>query len=424
MRQDNIKRSLDARLSGIQAGQNTAWQVLLAAQQKEKPMKKKLSFALAATLALMLAGIALAAGLDVFGLFKKDEVRGKQLEQLSEVAQTYAQTTTFPAQEEKTPEKEAPQDEYQRLIALQQARTIEFTLQQAYADDKSISLSYTLKNPSQEVSFHKGASLDNIAWDQEDKGKRWTDDHLYDHENLVLSRQVADYLNKPDSSYIVIDTAGVGDGATLTDGTNLPIRYSGTKTLADGSTQGYMTCSIPDSVPADSPLDVELCVLYGAKVVYQDEEGYKWAYICNPADSGIKRIHFTIARSGKTTSLSGALIHEANSPEGSYTAQAQVFLSPVNVIGAVTIKGPQAWIDSWQVAFRMQDGGTTVDRIYDYVLYAGEQPYANRGGSISLADNGDIVIGLDFDAPASGQPLTLRPVYRDGEVLGEAIPLQ
>ncbi|HHX21835.1 MAG TPA: hypothetical protein GX722_08600, partial [Clostridiales bacterium] len=95
MRQDNIKRSLDARLSGIQAGQNTAWQVLLAAQQKEKPIKKKLSFALAATLALILAGVALAAGLDVFGLFKKDEVRGKQLEQLSEVAQTYAQTTTF-----------------------------------------------------------------------------------------------------------------------------------------------------------------------------------------------------------------------------------------------------------------------------------------------------------------------------------------
>jgi len=90
----------------------------------------------------------------------------------------------------------------------------------------------------------------------------------------------------------------------------------------------------------------------------------------------------------------------------------------------VTIKGSQVWVDSWQAAFEMQDGATTVDRIYDYVLYAGEQPYANRGGSISLANNGDIVIGLDFDAPASGQPLTLRPVYRDGEAPGEAIPLQ
>lgn len=423
MRQDNIKRSLDARLSGIQAGQNTAWQVLLAAQQKEKPIKKKLSFALAATLALILAGVALAAGLDVFGLFKKDEVRGKQLEQLSEVAQTYAQTTTFPAQEEKTPEKEAPQDEYQRLIALQQAQTIEFTLQQAYANDKSISLSYTLKDAAHKVSYHEGVPSGNFEWLHEDNG-RWADTHMLNTDDAELNRKVATHLNQPGSHYIVTQSAGVGDGASLTDGTDLPIRDSQIKILEDGSVQGYMTCRIPDGVSADKPLEVELIIGYGSMVICQEETGHKTAIVSNPADKGMKRIHFTVARSGKTTSLSGALTHEANSPEDSYTAQAQVFLSPVNVIGAVTIKGSQVWVDSWQAAFEMQDGATTVDRIYDYVLYAGEQPYANRGGSISLANNGDIVIGLDFDAPASGQPLTLRPVYRDGEAPGEAIPLQ
>ncbi len=49
-------------------------------------MKKKASFALVLTLALLLAGVALAASLNVFGLFKEDEHKGKQLEKLAQVA--------------------------------------------------------------------------------------------------------------------------------------------------------------------------------------------------------------------------------------------------------------------------------------------------------------------------------------------------
>ncbi len=420
-RDDKIKRSLDARLSGIREDAGTAWKVLAEAQKKEKPMKKKMTFALAFSLALLLAGVALAAGLDVFGLFKKDEVRGGQLSRLSEQARTYAQTTHIPARDAPA---EAPQDDYQRLIALQQAREIDFTLEQAYADDQTLSFSYTLKDAARKVSYHEGTPSGNFEWDLEEKG-RWSDTHMLTDEDPGLSRKAADYLNQPGSHYIVMQSAGLGDGAALTDGTDLPIRDSQAKTLADGSKQGYMTCQIPDSVPAGKPLEVELAIGYDTLVICQDEAGSRMAFVSNPADKGVKRLRFTIARNGKTVSLSGELTHQAETAEGSYTARAQVFLSPVNATGTVTIKGSQAWVDSWHRANAMMDeaAGTT-DRIYDYVLYAGDREYPNHGGGISVQDSGDIVITLDFDAPQPGQPLRLRPLYREGGAPEEDIELK
>lgn len=420
-RDDKIKRSLDARLSGIREGAGTAWKVLAEAQKKEKPMKKKMTFALAFALALLLAGVALAAGLDVFGLFKKDEVRGGQLSRLSEQARTYAQTTHIPARDAPA---EAPQDDYQRLIALQQAREIGFTLEQAYADDQTLSFSYTLRGAGIKASYHEGMPSGDFTWDSEEKD-RWTDTHMISGEASSLNQKIGEHLNRPGSHYLVMESASLGDGASLTDGTNLPIQDSQVKTLEDGTRQGYMTCRIPDGVSADKPLEVELVIIYGATVVYQDESGYKTDFVANPADKGIKRLHFTIARNGKTVSLSGELTHQAETAEGSYTARAQVFLSPVNATGTVTIKGSQAWVDSWHKASAMMDGAAdTADRIYDYVLYAGDREYPNHGGGISVQDSGDIVIALDFDAPQPGQPLRLRPLYREGGAPEEDIALK
>ena len=416
MNQDKIKKSLDARLSGIQAGPNTAWQVMRQAHQKEKPMKKKLTFALALTLALVLAGVALAASLNVFGLFKNDEAKGKQLEKLAEVASTYAQNTSIPP--EAAP-AEAPQDDYQKLMAQLKTKTIDFTLEQAYADDKTLSFSYTLKDAARKVSYHDGQPTGDFQWLDEKKG-RWFDVHMLNDDDPEVNRQAKEHLNQPGSHYLISQTIGLGDGATLTDGTDLAIQDSQLKILPDGSVQGYMTCHIPDSVPADKPLEVELIIGYTAFLIYQDDAGYKDAYVINPEDQGMKRLTFTIDRNGKTTSLTGSLTHQADSADGSYTAQAQLFLSPVNMKGTVTIKGSQTWIDSWRKANAMMDDATgVVDRIFDYVLYAGDTPYVNKHGGISLKENGDIVIGLDFDAPAPGQPLHLRPVYREGEVTGE-----
>ncbi len=75
---------------------------------------------------------------------------------------------------------------------------------------------------------------------------------------------------------------------------------------------------------------MELIIGYGAMVVYQDGTGYKDAYVNDPADRGIKRLIFTIARNGKTTSKSGEMSHKAATEAGSYSARAQLFLSPVN----------------------------------------------------------------------------------------------
>ncbi len=418
-RQDRIRHSLDARLSGIKASQNTARKVLAKAQEKEKPMKRKMTLALALTLVL-LVGVALAAGLNVFGLFKDDEQKGKQLAQLAEVAQTYAQTTSIPPQGQ--PE-EPPQDDYQKLIAYQKTRLFDFTLEQAYADDRMLYMTYTLKGIEQRVDFHEGIPSGDFEWWREARGKRWQDERIFG--DAAQNQMISDHLNQTGSHYVTMDTAGLGDGATLSDGTILSIQDSKSIALDYESVQGFMACQIPEGVQQDQPLEVELVILYGTQVVYQDELGYKEAYVANPANRGIQRIRFTIQRNGTTTSQSGEIAYQAETEGGSYTARAQVFLSPVNVQGTVTITASQAWVDSWHVANATMDEGTgTVDRIFDYTLAAGDKTYPNKDGAISLNDNGDIVIGLNFDAPEGGQMLTLHPVYRDHEALEEAVILK
>ncbi len=383
-------------------------------------MKKKLTFALALTLALVLAGVALAASLNVFGLFKDDEVKGKQLSQLAEVAQTYGETITKTPQTR--PQEMESLDDYQKLIAKLNAKTFDFTLEQAYADNKTLYISYTLKVAKPEITYHEGQPSGDFEWYAE--GKRWLDDRQLTGDP-ALKQELEEFLNQPQARYFTFYSPSLADGASLLDGTDLPIQDSGTKRLEDGTVQGYTACRIPESVSKDQPLEAVMNIIYGYIVVYQDEAGYKEAFVNNPEDRGMKRLTFTIARNGKTTSLVGSLSHQADTAEGSYTAQAQAFLSPVNIKGTVTIKGSQAWIDSWHKANAMMDDATgTVDRIYDYVLYAGDTPYVNKHGGISLKDNGDIVIDLDFDAPGTGQPLHLRPVYRDGEIMGEDIVLK
>ncbi len=65
-------------------------------------------------------------------------------------------------------------------------------------------------------------------------------------EDKALNEQVKEHLNKPGSRYIVMNSTGLGDGASP-DGTDLPIKDSRLTRLPDGSIQGYMTCSIPDA---------------------------------------------------------------------------------------------------------------------------------------------------------------------------------
>ena len=417
--QHKIRQSLDARLSGIQAGQNTAWKVLSMAREKEKPMKKKMTFALALMLVL-LTGIALAAGLNVFGLFKDDEQKGKQLAQLAEVAQTYAQSTNIPPQGH--PE-DSPQDDYQKLIAYQQTRSFDFTLEQAYADDKTLYISYTLKGTGQMVDLHEGIPSGDFEW-REVQGKRWQDERMFG--DAAQNQMFADHLNQSGSHYVTMDTAGLGDGATLTDGTDLSIQDSQRIALDDATLQGFMACQIPEGVQQDQPLDVELVILYGTNIVYQDEVGYKEAYVANPENRGIQRIRFIIDRNGKTTSQSGEFTHHAETETGSYSARAQIFLSPVNVKGAVVLKASQGWVDSWHAANALQDQATgTVNRIFDYTLVAGDKTYPNKDGGIAINANGEIVIGLNYDVPEDGKTMTLRPIYRDhDEASGEAIPLK
>lgn len=384
-------------------------------------MKKKMMISLALMLVL-LTGIALAAGLNVFGLFKDDEHKGKQLAQVAEIAQTYAQSTNIPPQGQ----LEAPsQDDYHKLIDYQKTRSFDFTLEQAYADDKTLYISYTLSGAGTKVDFYEGIPSGAFEWWTEAEGMRWQDERSFG--DTTLNQMIADHLDQPGGHYVTMDTASLGDGATLADGTGLSIQDRRSMVFDDESLQGFMICDIPEGVQRDQVLDVELTILYGTHVVYQDEAGYKEAYVDNPENRGIQRIRFTIDRNGKTTSQSGELQHHAQTEQGSYNARALVFLSPVNVKGSVVLKASQSWVDAWRDANSLQEQTIgAVNRIFDYALVAGNKTYPNKDGGISINENGEIVMNLNYDVPEDDAIMMLHPIYLDldHEALGEDILLR
>lgn len=124
MRENELRRALQGSLSGV-TFDPARQRAVLAEMKGEKPVKRKMTWAFALVMALvLLGGTALAAGLGLFGQFAQsaDESKAVQLNQLESLAQTY--------------------DERQTVTVDGQDVTV--TLRQAYCDGVRLFYSYEL----------------------------------------------------------------------------------------------------------------------------------------------------------------------------------------------------------------------------------------------------------------------------------------
>ena len=415
--QDRIRQALDARLSALTPTPGRAHKVLAAIQNKEQPMKKKVSFAMVLVLALALVGAALAAGFNVFGLFADDASKGTRLQKLGEVSQYVGETTSLPATSAPTGKEET---DYDRLINHQFSRSLEFTLEQAYTTDQSLYLSYTLRGANPQVQYGTGVPTGGFAW-VDYPGLRIQENMSF--ADTTLDQRVGEWMDKHADAHVVIDHAGLGDGAELADGTPLDIVDSNRIQVDDDTVQGYMECRIPLGKAKATTLPIKLTLLYSTSVYHQNAEGYQWAHVARPDNRGIEYIQFNIEKSGKTTSATGHLDHQDTQAQDRYIAHARLFLSPVDIRSTVTLHASPQWTEAWRAALANMNAAPKVDRIYNYVLQAGGTLYPNLDGGVQLKDNGDIVIDVRFDRANNLKDMQLVPEYREGIKVEEALAI-
>ena len=124
MREEAFRRALKGSLSGV-TFDPARQRAVLADMKGEKPVKKKMTLAIALVMAtLLLGGTALAAGLGLFGQFAEtaDESRVEELNRLEKLAQNIDETKTVQAD----------------------GKDVTLTLRQAYCDGTRLFYSYEL----------------------------------------------------------------------------------------------------------------------------------------------------------------------------------------------------------------------------------------------------------------------------------------
>ena len=413
MNDKQFRRALSAGLSGEEFVRQHE---VLARIRGEKNMKTRhFSFALACALILTLltAGAALAAALGLFGSLGQlpenayDAERLRKLEDVS--TQENIHSTLQAPQPSAAPA--APQTDYDQLLSRQYGRSFDLTIHQSYCDGNRLYYSYTLKTDP--ASFLQGVGMPTgvEAWDMEQPGKRY--EEVWSNDDQQKDEAVRDWLGSHESSWIAYDSWGVGDGAELPDGSYCQILSSSTR-YADSSTiEGYQEVSLPDGYMAGDSVTIELTVMYGASLYYQDQTGVYWAHIAPPENRGILRIPVTVSLSGETQPWIGAGVFDH------YAVKSSLKVSDVDITGKAILKCPEEWSEAAQ---NLQPG---TDWVEYYVLVADGEILRNLDVNISAPLPGRLELTMRFDLPQSIQTLSLRPVYHlSGEHPDEDVVLQ
>lgn len=196
--------------------------------------------------------------------------------------------------------------------------------------------------------------------------------------------------------YIARENMTLGDGADL-DGQPLNILDSGETWVDECTLQGYQEVVLPENfVPENGQAEIQLTVMYGASVTYQDENNVYCAHITTPKNRGILSLSFTVPVNGQIHNYAGHITTDT------YSASATIRVSDVDVSG--------------QIVF---DGTTSV---LDYGLLADGVIYPNLDGAFVEKENGQTVLYVRYDLPESLTGLALVPCGDRAET--EFIPLE
>ena len=359
-------------------------------------MKKRITLTLVFAVVGLLGSIAVAAGLGVFGTFtnhEMSEMSAIRLSMLDSVSSEVGTTVTLTAPGETTDNME-PANEAETMIAGQAGREFSLTVDQAYCDGTKLYYSYTIKTEALQKVFGEGKPVGIDDWEIVHKEKRFAEvwNRLDDEETAEITA----WLDSHDSSYVIIENVGLGDGVAL-DGKPLNIYDSDSKWTDENTLTGYQEVRLPGDYEPGDKLTVQMSILYGVTVFYQDATGVYYNSFAQSENRGILRAEVTLPVNGHTTAVTGTMTTD------SYTAEAQLFISDVDIYGTVTFTGVQSG-SATQEQSDMPDGLVT-----SYRLIAGDEELRNLDGGFSDVVDGTYTVDVRYDLPSNTDNLILHP---------------
>lgn len=400
----DIKQSLDENLSGLYISKREQAQMFNRIIQGEKPiMKRKVSAALVFAIVLILAmgGMALAAGLGLFGHFsmEPDNNNGNRLNRLEDNASTYEMTKQVSAP---TPQAEIVDDTlYDKLLQEAYGHTFTLTLDQAYCDGHKLYYSYTLtRNEPQSKTFGEGEPTGNFDWYWVEEGKKAAD-------CMYLEGEEADWFNQHEIAYMVNRGFYLGDGARMLDGTDLMIYDSSDERIGEDTIRGFQEVEIPEEVELGDTIDFTLTVHDYTSICYQSERGFERSSVKTPENRGFTEVPFTVKVN------TDAELHAGSITTDDYSAQATLFISDVDVYGQVSYDAPE-WVKALEEYDRkiMNDEQAEMPQVItEYKLIAdGKEMKPIDGGFGIDRQTGKYIVHLRYDVPESHEMLSLIPL--------------
>lgn len=374
--------------------------VLCAIRKDESMVKRKISVALVCALVLLLAvgGVAFAAGLGIFGQSAATNAQSaNRLMQLDAAAVPLdaTQTVSAPDAPVSSPAAQTVRD---TILSNLYARQFQLTLNQTYTDGRKLYYAYTLTTDTP-LAYYSGEGMPSgfDSWDVQASGT-YADNYTAYYEDDQL-RMTAFFSEHP-LGYMGHESMCLGDGATL-GSESLNILDSGETRINDYTIQGYQEVELPEGFTPEDELCIELTLLYGATMYAQDGDSVYWAHLDTPENRSILRLSFILPLNGSMTAFSGALASSA------YAAQAVVYRSDVDISGEVIFTLPQD-------AAPADPLGNPP--IADYTLTADGIAYPNLDSAIRVNENGQYVLSLRYDLPASNDSLLLVPAVPEDDV--------
>lgn len=389
MNEQKLRDALKACLSEADFPQESQQSVLRAIRKDGQTVKKKLSVALICAIVLMLAlgGMALAASLGVFGMAGKTNPQSaNRLALLDEEADTLntAQNAQAPSAPEETHQ---PQNLYEELLSKLYARQFELTVNQSYSDGRKLYYAYTLTT-NEPLQWYTGDDAPEgiQEWYMQAEGTYAQNFAQNDEED---EKRFAAFFAEHPVGYIARENMALGDGADL-DGQPLNILDSGEAWVDECTLQGYQEVVLPENfAPENGQAEIQLTVMYGANVTYQDEANVYCAHITTPENWGILPITFTVPVNGSTQTYTGRISAEA------YSASVFLNVSDVDISGQIVFEGKMPAL------------------AYDLLVDGAAFP--DLDGGMEEKPNGQTVMYVRYDLPQSMDDLSLMPVGVDAE---------
>lgn len=395
MKQDDaykkiIRREMDEAFSYLDVRPSLHGAVMRRIEG-ESVVKRKMSVALVFAIVLMLAlcGMAVAAGLGLFGQLratKEDETSYNRLGLLEEAAVTIGETMHLrPAQ---AGDAEADTT-YDKLRIRQHDGEYELTIDQVYCDGRKLYYSYTYKMLGDAVQMHEGEATGFESWMKEYPGKTFAE--AFPQES-VWQLDAAQYQTAVDwfaghtPGYMTVRYASVGDGADLPDGTYLNPVDNGSEMTEDGAMRAYYEVELPEGYQADERITFYLTISEIDTVYYQDETGAYSGLVMNRDASVCVPVEAQVT--GESRVMTG------ESTAYGYPAHATLFVSDVDISGSVRIEAPE---DCYPEGYVLVADGVTYRNIDEWTHFNGEA----------------YVLGMRFDLPPTMNSLALVPYDPD-----------